>query len=377
MKKIILAANSSWYLLNFRSSSIIKLINSGYKVICLAPFDSHTEALKNLGCEWVEIKMNSQGVNLFQDLKLLLSLVRFYRSEKPLAIFHFTLKLNIYGAWASRLSQSKCINNISGLGTAFIHPNIVSLLIKILYKLSQCFAHKIFCQNIEDFNLLVEQRLVPVDRLELLPGSGVNLKKFHPKLKQARPADEVPIFLYVGRMLADKGLRELIEAISSLNQKDIICKLVLCGYTNNANHSNISIRELNDWSELPGISWIGPSEDVPSVMANVDTVVLPSYREGMPRSILEACAMGLPAIVTNVPGCSNIIQDNINGFLCRPKDMDSLKNVLQKMINLHPTKRVAMGAAGRDIVEKGFNEEFVVQKLIDVINLIELSRSSS
>ena len=96
MKKIILAANSSWYLLNFRSSSIIKLINSGYKVICLAPFDSHTEALKNLGCEWVEIKMNSQGVHLFQDLKLLLSLVRFYRSEKPLAIFHFTLKLNIY-----------------------------------------------------------------------------------------------------------------------------------------------------------------------------------------------------------------------------------------------------------------------------------------
>ncbi len=370
MKTIAFASNSSWYLFNFRRSSISKLVEMGYKVICFAPQDSYSNELNALGCQFVDISINNNGKNPLEDLNLILSLYKLYKLHKPIAVFHFTIKLNIYGTLAASFSKVAAVNNISGLGTAFLERGSLNWLVKMLYKISQNFAFKIFCQNEDDFNLLLKDKLVPKNKLFLLPGSGVDLKKFHPDLRNTS-GNQYFTFLYVGRMLADKGLHELVSAILSINSKKLICNLVLCGFEGNANQSNISSNQLKEWGKLPGIDWIGPSNSVEMEMSKADAIVLPSYREGMPKTILEAFAMSIPVVATNVAGCSNIVDDGINGILCEPRDSKSLEGKLLKMMQIGPQNRMRMGLSGREKVEKYYDEQIVVNILKDTIMEIE------
>ena len=371
MKTIILTANSSWYLYNFRGSSIKRLLSKDYKVICISPHDQYTSELQSMGCNWHDIRMSSKTKNPFVDLILIYDLFKAYKLYKPIAIFHFTIKPNIYGTWAATLSGIPSINNISGLGTAFVQGGLLSFFVRFLYKISQSFAHLVFCQNDDDYQLLVNKNLVPKNKLYKLPGSGVDIQRFNPTLKQHYPKNKIFTFLYVGRMIKDKGLLELVEAISRLNSLDQICNLILCGFARNDNHSDIPKSLLESWNQLPGISWVGPSDEVEQVMAGVDAVVLPSYREGMPRSILEALAMELPVVVTNVPGCNNIVDHEINGFLCKARNIASLERALKKMLFISSEERQAMGIMGRKKIEKYFDEEIVIQSLLDAIHTIE------
>ena len=370
MKTIALASNSSWYLLNFRRSSISKLLAMGYRVVCFAPPDSYTEDLEALGCQCIDIPINNSGKNPIEDLSLLVSLYRSYKLYKPIAVFHFTIKLNIYGTFAAWLSRVPAVNNISGLGTAFLQEGLLNDLVKLLYKLSQRLAFKIFCQNQDDFNFLLEKKLVPRKKLFLLPGSGVDLERFHPSLRQSYQANQQFTFLYVGRMLADKGLYELVSAISSINLNTLVCNLVLCGFEGNANQSDISSDQLEEWSKLPGITWIGPSDKVEQVMSKADAIVLPSYREGMPKTILEAFAMAIPVVATNVAGCSNIVDDGLNGMLCEPRDIKSLKNKLLQMMHTSSHDRINMGLSGRKKVENNYDEKIVLNILEDTVTEI-------
>jgi glycosyltransferase involved in cell wall biosynthesis len=338
----------------------------GYRVICFAPRDSYSHDLTELGCHFVDVSINNNGKNPIEDLKLTLSLYKLYKLHKPIAVFHFTIKLNIYGTLAASLCKIPAVNNISGLGTAFLEEGFLNWIVKLLYKVTQNFAFKIFCQNQDDFNLLLEEKLVPANKLFLLPGSGVDLKRFHPDLRDVS-ANQYFTFLYVGRMLADKGLYELVSAISSINSNKLTCNLVLCGFEDNANQSNISSTQLEEWGELCGIDWIGPSNSVEMVMSKADAVVLPSYREGMPKTILEAFAMSIPVVATNVAGCSNIVDDGVNGILCEPRDTKSLESKLLKMMQLSPQKRMSMGLSGRKKVIKYYDENIVVNILENTI----------
>lgn len=358
-KKIILSANTSWYLFNFRASTIQEFIRLNHEVICIAPEDEYTQKLQNLGCTYVPIYMDNKGINPIKDLYLLFQLLRNYFICKPDAIFHFTIKNNIYGTWAATLLRIPVINNISGLGTTFLSRGLLSAFVKLLYRTSQCFAYKVFCQNSDDMQLLMTQKLVPSQNLLLLPGSGVNLQRFHPSLKSAHHNEHFT-FLYAGRMLQDKGLFELIEAMVSINKNVRRCNLVLCGFSNADNRSAIPLAELEEWDKIPGIDWIGPSDNVELVMAEADCFVLPSYREGMPRTILEAGAMELPVIASNVPGCKNIIQNEFNGILCKPKDPLDLENAMLSMMSMTNEQRAKMGQQARKKVEKEFDEKIVI-----------------
>jgi glycosyltransferase involved in cell wall biosynthesis len=358
-KKIILSANTSWYLFNFRASTIQEFIRLNHEVICIAPEDDYTQKLKNLGCIYVPLYMDNKGINPIKDAYLLFQFFRNYFLHKPDAIFHFTIKNNIYGTWAAKSLAIPAINNISGLGTAFLSKGLLSKFVKLLYKTSQCFAYKVFCQNPEDMDLLIKQKLVSAQNLILLPGSGVNLKRFHPSLKSVHHNEHFT-FLYAGRMLQDKGLFELIEAVLSINKNARRCNLVLCGFSNVDNRSAIAISELEEWDKIPGIDWIGPSDNVELVMAGADCLVLPSYREGMPKTILEAGAMELPVIASNVPGCQNIIQNKINGILCKPKDSLDLEHAMLSIMNMTNEERIIMGQQGRMKVKKEFDEKIVV-----------------
>ena len=365
-KPVTLSANTSWYLYNFRASSISRLINEGYCVTCLAPEDDYSHKLvDDLGCKWLPLDMNNQGSNPFEDIGLVWQFWRYYRQLKPVAAFHFTIKNNVYGTWAARVLDVPAINNVSGLGTTFIRKGKISSIVRLLYKTSQPFAHRVFCQNEEDLVYLAKSRLVPRERLELLPGSGVDLERFNPTLQETHSG---PLrFMYAGRMLADKGLNELIAAVRSINAEGIKCELWLSGFADVDNVSAITQVQLEEWATEAGIKWLGASDSMEKLYAAVDCVVLPSYREGMPRSLLEACAVGLPVIASDVPGCRNIVKDGFNGLLCTARCTQSLQNTMQQMLDLSDDKRSTMGTNGRLLVVEKFDEKIVVDAMIKAV----------
>jgi glycosyltransferase involved in cell wall biosynthesis len=370
MKIITLSANTSWYLYNFRKSTIKKFIQEGYKVICISPRDEYTSNLENLGCDWVNLKMNNKGANPLSDIKIIFRLLSLYIRYKPVASFHFTLKNNIYGTWAAFISRTPAVNNISGLGTAFIRPGLTSSIVRVLYKLSQPMAKRIYCQNKDDFKLLIKTNLVSKNKLYLLPGSGVDIQRFKPSLS-LNNGSRLFRFLYVGRLLADKGIFELIEAIKNINKHKVVCSLWICGFTNKDNISAISDKDISNWQNIPGIKWIKPTHKIESVMKDVDCIVLPSYREGMPRSLLEAGAMGLPSVATNVPGCRSIIQNKINGLLCEAENSNSLELAMLKMLEMPKNDIHQMSIAARNIVVKSFDEKIVIDAAMDALNSVQ------
>jgi len=365
---ITLSANTSWYLFNFRASTIRALVAAGHRVVCLSPPDDYGPRLAQLGAEWQPLPMDNAGTDPGRDLVLLSHLVRYYRALLPSVAFHFTIKNNVYGTWAARALGIPAVNNVSGLGTAFIRPGPVAAVVRILYRLSQPLAHRVFCQNAEDFDLLHQRRLVPASRLQLLPGSGVDLQRFHPGMRVARDASAPLRLLYAGRMLADKGLHELLEAVQRVNADSVRCELSLCGFAGVGNVSAIDEATLQAWAHRPGVRYLGPSDDMPNVYAQADAVVLPSYREGMPRSLLEAAAMGLPAVATDVPGCRHIVRHSENGLLCQARSADSLYAALEQLLAMTDAERLALGAAGRARVEAEFDEQLVVKATLEVVD---------
>jgi glycosyltransferase involved in cell wall biosynthesis len=366
MRTVTISSNTSWYLYNFRAATIRRLLSLGYRVICLSPKDDYSQKLiDDLGCEWAPLTMDNHGSNPFRDIGLAYQFWRYYRQLRPVAALHFTIKNNVYGTWAARLLRVPAINNVSGLGTAFIRKGLVSAIVQLLYKVSQPFAHRVFCQNEEDFAQLVDSKLVTRQRLELLPGSGVDPDRFNPSLRKEHAG---PFrFLYAGRMLADKGLGELIAAVNSINANGVQCSLWLSGFADVSNVSSISHQQLSQWGEQPGIEWLGPNDSMEKIYAAVDCVVLPSYREGMPRSLLEAGAMGLPVIATDVPGCRNIVRDGFNGLLCEAKNIESLRKTMQKMLMIAPAERTTMGENGRSLVSQKYDEKLVVDAAIRAV----------
>ena len=369
MKKVLFSANTSWYLYNFRQSTIKKFVDLGHQVICVAPKDEYSKKLIKLGSKHIDISIDNKGKNPLKDLVLIIKLYFIYSKNKPDLIFHFTIKNNIYGAWAAFLARKKFVNNITGLGTIFIQNNLTSKLVYLMYKLSQPFAENIFCQNKDDYNLLIQNNLIAREKLEILPGSGVDLEKFNPRNQKIRKDNEFR-FIYCGRMIADKGLNELIAAFSKINEKNIKCYLWLCGFVDEKNHSAISLREIESWKKFHWLKWIGPSDSVNDVLAECDCFVLPSYREGLPKSILEACAMSMPVITTNVPGCREIITNNFNGILCDAKNSDSLKNAILKILSMSTNARSKLGQNGRKLVCEYFDEKIVVKSALDCFGKI-------
>lgn len=363
-KNIILCANTSWYILNFRASTILAFKKLGYEVICVCPEDGYTDNLvSKLKVKWVDIKLDNSGSNPFNDVLFFLRLLKVFRYYKPRVIFNFTVKNNVFGTWAAKLSRVRVVNNVSGLGTAFIHTGLTSFIVRSLYRLSQPFADKVFCQNEEDYHLLVNSNLVSPNKLELLPGSGVDTKRFRPEIRAKNERSRF-VFLYVGRMLADKGLNELVQASDILYNKGLQFEVTLCGFAGAKNNSAIPEPLLQKWNELPYLNYIGPSDEIEKVYANSDCVVLPSYREGMPRSLLEAGAMGLPSITTDVPGCKHIILHDYNGLICEVKSAESLALKMEEILMASEEKLSVFGVNARKRVEQYYDENIVIDKYV-------------
>ncbi len=346
MATIAISANTSWYLYNFRKNTIIALISEGYNVIVIAPEDQYSRKLLEIGCKYIDVDIDKGGTNPFKDLKTLFDLYRIFNKNLIDVVLNFTPKNNIYSTLAAHLNNVKVINNIAGLGILFINESIPSKIARLLYKISQSKAHKIFFQNEEDKNLFLSKNLAPKYLTDRLPGSGVDLKRF--ELQEADDDGQVT-FLLIARMLFDKGVGHYVDAARELKAKyGNKVEFRLLGFLDVDNPSAVSKVQMSEWVNEGIVNYLGTSDTVEQEIAKVDCMVLPSfYREGVPKSLLEAGAMGKPIVTTDNVGCRETVDDGINGFLCDLRSTDSLVLQLDKMINLTHEQRLEMGRASR------------------------------
>lgn len=364
--KVLLISNTTWYIVNFRSRLIEALLDSGYAVSVAAPPDdySHEPVLRH--CDYLPLPFDRRGKNPLREFSTLLRIVWLLRAMRPDIVLTWTPKPNIYTALAGTLLGVEVVPNIAGLGTAFIRRGALSCVVSLLYLCSLKRCHRVFFQNDDDQQLFVNNGWVSGNAAERLPGSGVDLKRFAPTPLPS--GDETAVFLFAGRLLADKGLRELIAATRKLRAEGARLRVLIAGFIDAGNPSGISQDEIELWQRERLVEYLGLIKDIRPVIAQADCVVLPSYREGVPRILLEAAAMARPVITTNAIGCRDAVVAGETGFLCHPRDVDSLAATMRQMLRLSRDQRANMGACGRQYVEGSFDEQNVIEQYMTVVS---------
>lgn len=358
--KVVFSSNISWSIYNFRKGLLLSLLKDGHKVHTVASRDSYSEKLQDLGFNYHEIKINNNSKNPLQDLKTFYQYYKIYKKISPDVICHNAIKPNIYGTLAANILGIPVINNISGLGTLFIKQSFSTRIAKFLYKISQNKAYRVFFQNNDDLELFLNNKLVKSDKTKVIPGSGVNTNKFIPN-KTMKGDKPMFSFLFVGRLIYDKGIRELIEASKIMKSKYSNFEVKLLGPIYQSNETAISHSDLELWIEQGIVNYLGESDNVISEMQKVDCLVLPSYREGLSKVLIEASSIELPIITTNVPGCRDVVLDNITGYLAEVKSQDDLFLKMEKMLMLTEEERKSMGIAGRKRAIEVFEEKIIIK----------------
>lgn len=363
-RTVVLAANSSWNIAHFRAGLIRGLQAAGYTPIAIAPNDPRGNArLAELGIELLPIRMERSGLNPFADLASLLTYRRLLGRVRPAVFLGFTVKPNIYGSMAAASLGIPVIANVSGLGTAFIRRGPLQQLVSSLYRAAFRRGATVFFHNPDDQQLFVDRRIVRHDQTAVVAGSGVNLEAFAPVPQPAGPAT----FLLIARLLSDKGVREYVDAARALRRELPDARFQLLGGLDPGNRTAVSQAELQSWIDEGVIDYLGERDDVRPHIAEATAVVLPSYREGLPRTLLEAAAMARPLVATDVPGCREVVDNGVNGFLCASRDSASLASAIRQIVELSQEQREQMGSASRYKVQERFSEARVVDRYLDAL----------
>ncbi len=366
MKKIAIVANSTWNIYNFRLNLIRQFRTKGYRVIVIAPVDEYIHYLNESHfTKHISLQhLSPQSKNPFKELLLLRELYKIYKREKPDLILHYTIKPNIYGSIAARWAKIPCISTVTGLGYTFLNYGFYTRLIKPLYKFAFQSNQKIVFHNNDDQELFTKLNLISQEKSRVIKGSGVNTNFFRPL--KGNVDNRKFIFLFVGRLLYDKGIVEFIQASKQVRQiiKNAECWVV--GELNSKNPSNIPKRELLQWVENRYIRYWGATNDIRDFIKKADVMVLPSYREGMPRAVLEAMSMGKPIITTDTAGCRESIAHDKNGYLVPVKDHLALAEAMVKIYSLDQDKLEQMGKESRTKVLKEFDEKIINQRYLEL-----------
>ena len=356
---IVFSGNTSWSMYNFRLGVMKHFLNSGYKVCVVAPEDKYTAQIKAAGIEFIPVKnLKRSGNNPLKDLVLFFEYLKIYKFLKPDFIFHYTIKPNIYGALAAKISNIKNISITTGLGYAFSNKGLLYYFVKYLYKLSLSYPLEVWFLNNDDRIIFIKNKIVTAGKSYLLPGEGIDTNFFKPPAIYFE--SEVTTFILISRMLYDKGIKEYIDAIELLKEKGYSISCLLLGQIDNENPEAIAIETIIGWQNKGFITYLGQTTNVISYIAKTHAVVLPSYREGVPRVLLEAASMGIPIITTRIPGCSDVVEDSINGFLCTVKNSIDLAEKMEKFILLSNKERIKMGIAGIKKMQENFEEKIII-----------------
>ena len=370
--KILILSNSCWNIFNFRYPLIKNFIKKKYEIYIIAPEDKYLQKLTYLGIKVIPNQLNPSGLNPISEFRTLFKYFIKIKKNKPDLILTFTIKPNIYSAIVARLLKIDSINNITGLGTVFIKTTFITTIVKLLYRVSLACSTHVFFQNSEDQNYFLSEGLVPVNESSVIPGSGVDTDKFTPVDVSN---DGIFRFLLVGRVIQDKGIFEYIDAAYILKNKYSNIEFELLGELDSINLTAISKKKIHEFHDNSVINYLGKTDNVREQLANADCVVLPSYREGSPRSLMEASSMAVPIITTDVVGCRQVIDDGITGLLCRVKDSSDLALKMEVMLNMSKNDRKKMGRLGREKMLKEFDESIVISRYMHTINNI-LSKKS-
>lgn len=368
--RVAIVANTAWYLYNFRLNLMHEIRGAGHDVVAVAPYDAYASKIVDAGFVFESIPLSGQGVNPFSEaLSVLRLLCVFYFSKIDL-VFSYTPKGNLYSALASIALGRRFVPNVSGLGSSFIKRTFVTSVVHFLYRLTFRRAHVVFFQNSDDMEVFVGLDFVAPARAKRLPGSGVDLLRFNASPEDAS-RDSVVTFLLVARMLWDKGVGEYVEAAREVKKRYPNVRFVMMGSAGVSNPSAISRANIEAWVREGVVEYFDHVEDVRPWLSQASCVVLPSYREGVPRTLLEAAAMSRPIIATNAPGCKDTVVDGVTGFLCEVKSARDLAVKCIRFVELDVKSRSLMGQAGRQYIEKHFDERFVLCSYMSVLSEIK------
>lgn len=366
MKKIVLNANTAFAVYNFRFGLMKALEKEGYEIICLGNKDNTSKLIEKNGWKYIDTQMDRRGKSIFNDLKLLYFYIKILKKEKPKYILNFTIKPNIYGTLAAKITGVKVINNITGLGDIFDTKNLTNKIVKFLYKFSFRFPIRVFFQNDDDMGIFLKNNLVDKNICDRLPGSGVDITKFIPE--ELKKEDDKIRFLFLGRISVKKGVRIINEVSKILTPKYPNIEFQLLGKVYTDEEGHISKDELKIWEKESNIKYIGTSKDVRNEIKKADCIIFPSfYREGVPRSLIEAAAMEKPILTTDNVGCRDIVKNGYNGYLAKPNDVESMVMAVKKFLRLSEEERNILGKNGRKKVIAEFDEKIVINKYLKVI----------
>lgn len=353
--KILILANSSKGLFGFRQELIAELLKKN-TVCAYTPDNGSVREIESLGSEVFDLPVDRRGINPKKDFTLFRRILAILKREKPALVITYTIKPNIYGGLACRFRRVPYVVNITGLGTAFQNKGILRWIVTIMYKFSLKDTKTAFFENEENRQIFIKAGIVPEQKTCLLMGAGVNLIRYH---VTEYPAGETTKFLFMGRVMKEKGIDELFEAMHRLTADGIDCSLdVLGGYEED-------YKEIIEKYEAEGwLNYYGYQTDVTPFISAAHCFVLPSWHEGMANTNLESAASGRPVITSNIHGCLEAVEDGVSGYLVEKKNIADLYRAMKKFIGLSYEERKKMGLAGRKRMEKYFDKKIVVEKTI-------------
>ena len=372
-QKIAFVANTSWSIYKFRLYLIEKLTEKGFAIFVLAPRDPYTAKFESLpGLTYIELKhFKGKSISPFRDTILYRELLHHYRTIRPDLIFHYTIKANLFGTRAAARAGIPSVSVVTGLGYAFAGNGWLQSIAKFLYKKELRNSTEVWFLNEDDRHTFITQQLIQPEKTFLLPGEGVDTQTFYPAPYTLKK--EVT-FLLIGRLIRHKGIYEFIQATQLLKQQGLAIRCQLLGFFDDNNPVAIPRHEVEEWTNSGLITYLGDTDKVAPFIGQADCIVLPSWREGLPLSLLEGASMCKALIATDTPGCRALIDEAVNGYLCREKDAADLAKKMAVYYHLPAAAKTKMGLAGREKVLSAFTQEKVAAIYLEKIKLIPAYR---
>ncbi|MEO5566098.1 MAG: glycosyltransferase family 4 protein [Luteimonas sp.] len=367
--KLILYANTDWYLYNFRRSLALALRDAGHEVLLISPPGIYGEKLRAMGLRWQPVPMDRRSLDPLREAGLIWHLWRLFRRERPALVHGFTLKCAIYGSLAARLAGVPArINAVAGMGYVFSSDDAKARTLRPMVRALLRLAlggsgSRLILQNPDDVAMFEQAGLVDAAQVRLIPGSGVDCARF---VARTTPRVEGPLrVLLASRLLWDKGIAEYIDAARRLQGEGRAIRFLLAGDPDHGNPAAVAEAKLRGWVDAGVIDWLGHVDDMPTLLQSVDIVVLPSYREGLPKGLVEAAACGLPLVATDVPGCREVITDCVDGLLVPARDADALAVAIARLQD-DPALAQRLGEAARCKARAEFDERIVIARTLAV-----------